>query len=288
VQDALAAARPTIEARSHELTVTIAPGDFRMHADATRLEQIVSNLLANAARYTESHGHITVQLCHETLQGKAFGTLRVCDTGRGIPTAMLLKVFDPFTQVSPSIDRSTGGLGLGLTLVRRLAEMHGGSVEALSEGLGLGSTFIVRLPLIGEPPARAEQQAKRESELPPSSARRILLVDDSEDSREMLRELLETMGHEVFAVEDGLQGVARAEQLHPDIALIDIGLPGIDGYEVARRIRGQDGRSPFLAALTGYGSPEAKAKATDAGFDLHLTKPVDLKKLLDLVQRANR
>jgi PAS domain S-box-containing protein len=287
VQHALAAARPVLDARQHGLTVTIAPGALYMHGDATRLEQVITNLLTNAARYTEPGGTITVQLRRELAGGTTVAALRVCDTGRGIPAAMLAKVFEPFTQVSPSIDRSTGGLGLGLTLVRRLVEMHGGSVEAESQGLGQGSTFIVCLPLVPEAAKRSEPPAP--PRVLPAAARRVLVIDDSEDSREMMRELLESLGHEVFAAEDGREGAARAVELYPDIALIDIGLPGIDGYEVARRVRAAaNGKAPYLVALTGYGSPEVKAKAEQAGFDLHLTKPVDLETLLELVARSGK
>jgi signal transduction histidine kinase/ActR/RegA family two-component response regulator len=285
VQDAVAAARPALDARSHQLTVTIDPGAFAISADATRIEQIVANLLSNAARYTEPGGHITVELRHETSRGEPCAALRVRDTGRGIPRDMLLKVFDPFTQVSPSIDRGSGGLGLGLTLVRRLVEMHDGSVEAQSEGEGQGSTFVVRLPLVPEARAREAEEGRHLSRAP--AARRILLIDDSDDVREMLKELLESLGHDVSIAEDGLQGVERARELRPDVALVDIGLPGIDGYEVARRLHADDPETPpYTIALTGYGSPEAKARAKAAGFDLHMTKPVDLKKLIELIQRS--
>lgn len=287
VEDAVGAARPAIEARGHVLELALEPGSYRIAADATRIEQIVANLLSNAARYTERGGRITVRLRREGEAGAPFAELSVRDTGRGIPPSMLRTVFEPFTQVSPSIDRSTGGLGLGLTLVRRLAELHGGSAEARSDGLGLGSTFVVRLPLLPDAPARTARSASTPP--PAGSTRRVLLVDDSEDSREMLRELLEGFSHEVLSAEDGLQGVERALEHRPDVALIDIGLPGIDGFEVARRIReAPEGARPLLIAVTGYGSAEVKAKAQAAGFDLHLTKPVDLKKLLELIQAHGR
>jgi PAS domain S-box-containing protein len=289
VQHALASARSALDARNHALTVTTASGELRMHGDATRLEQVVTNLLTNAARYTDPGGHITVQLGREQNGDGSLATLRVCDTGRGIPVAMLAKVFEPFTQVSPSIDRSTGGLGLGLTLVRRLVEMHGGTVEALSDGLDRGSTFTVRLPLLQEVAKHVEPATTAAPTKPALAARRVLLIDDSEDLLEMLRELLESYGHDVLTAVDGLEGVTCAAEQHPDIALIDIGLPGIDGFEVARRVRGSaNGRAPYLIALSGYGSPEVKAKAEQAGFDMHMTKPVDLAALLELVAQAGR
>jgi len=285
VQDAVAAARPALDARSHQVSVTIDSGAFDIQADATRIEQVIANLLSNAARYTEPGGRVAVELRHETLRGEPYGVLSVIDTGRGIPSDMLRKVFDPLTQVSPSIDRGSGGLGLGLTLVRRLVEMHEGTVEAHSEGAGRGSTFVVRLPLVRG--ARAVPTAERRDTARPTTSRRVLLIDDSDDVRDMLRELLESLGHEVSIAEDGLTGVARAKELRPEVALIDIGLPGIDGYEVARRLRADHPEAPpFTIALTGYGSPEAKAQAKAAGFDLHMTKPVDLKKLIELIQRV--
>jgi CheY-like chemotaxis protein len=194
---------------------------------------------------------------------------------------MLDKVFDLFTQVSPSIDRNTGGLGLGLTLVKHLTEMHDGSVSAHSDGPGRGSEFTIRLPLMAdtqntpvpEPPAS-----------PQVGRHRILIVEDSEDVRELLVECLQSLGHEVFSAADGLQGAARFASVQPEIALVDVGLPGIDGYELARRIRAQPGGDKaHLVALTGYGGQEVKREAENAGFNLHLTKPVDIEGLIGVL-----
>jgi signal transduction histidine kinase len=283
VQNALSVARPFIDARGHTLSVTRAPGVFRLHADATRLEQVVVNLLTNAAKYTGPGGTLSVRLSREGPEGAGQAVLRVKDTGRGIPRDMLGKVFELFVQVEPTLDRSTGGLGLGLTLVKRLVEMHGGSVEVFSEGPARGSEFTVRLPLWSAAPAEAGAPA-RSPPAPPFRKRRILVVEDSPDIREGLSEVLEELGHEVATAKTGLEGVEQLLALRPDVALIDVGLPGIDGYEVARRARAAPGGERFyLVALTGYGGSEAKAQAERAGFNLHLTKPVDLDELPQVV-----
>jgi len=285
VQHALTSARSTIDARAHELSVSIASGDYRLDGDEARLEQAVVNLLVNAAKYTEPGGAISVSLTRDLTGAEPQAVLRVRDTGRGIPADMLDKVFDVFVQVAPSLDRSSGGLGLGLTLVKRLIEMHEGSVVARSEGLGKGSEFLVRLPL------RARSQQSPESKRPalgaPVTARskqRVLIVEDSDEFREILHEMLEDLGHEVFVARDGLSGVGRILELRPDLALVDLGLPGIDGYEVARRVRGaENGSEIYLVALTGYGGVKDKAEAERAGYDRHLTKPISVDELVQVV-----
>ncbi|WP_437760995.1 ATP-binding protein [Sorangium sp. So ce1389] len=313
VQDAVAAARPAVQARRHELSLSVGAGGFGMRADATRLEQVVTNLLTNAAKYTPPGGAIWVRLSCEAAGGAPEAVLRVRDTGRGIPAAMLEKVFELFTQVEQTIDRSTGGLGLGLTLVRRLVEMHGGSVVAASAGAGQGSEFTVRLPLgrgaapSPAPPGRVDEQpsaalvgrldeqpsaallgrldeqpspAPRAEPRPPSlgdaaERRRVLVVEDAEDVRRVLRELLAALGHEVAVAADGVDGLAKLLALRPEVAFVDVGLPGIDGHELARRARAAPaGEAVYLVALSGYGGPEDQARSRRAGFDRHLTKPV--------------
>lgn len=286
VQNALTATRSAIEARGHTLTLTVESGVLRMDADATRLEQVVVNLLVNAAKYTDPGGTISVRLAREVVKGAAQAVLAVRDTGHGIPKDMLDKVFDLFVQVSPTIHHAAGGLGLGLTLVRRLVEMHGGTVAAMSEGVGKGSEFVVRLPLSegnqGEMPLHAGGPTEQTSPAP--QRRRIVVVEDSEDVRETLKEFLEALGHEVTVAVSGPLGVAKVLELLPEVALVDVGLPGFDGYEVARRIRAESGGDKvYLVALTGYGSPDVKDKAKRAGFDLHLTKPVDINELRQVV-----
>ncbi|WP_437739574.1 ATP-binding protein [Sorangium sp. So ce1504] len=286
VRNAAAAVSPAVQARRHALSVEVGPGDFGMRADATRLEQVVTNLLTNAAKYTPPEGAISVRLTREAAGAAPEAVLRVRDTGRGIPAAMLERVFDLFTQVDQTIDRGTGGLGLGLTLVRRLVAMHGGSVVAESAGPGQGSEFIVRLPLgRGAAPPLAPGAAPplapgAEPPAAPSPAeaaerRRVLVVEDVEDVRRVMCEFIEALGHEVTVAVDGLDGVTKLLELRPEVAFIDIGLPGIDGHEVARRARAAPGGDAlYLVAISGYGGPEDQARSRQAGFDLHLTKPV--------------
>ena len=286
VQQALSATRPAFEARGHELATTLASGGFRMSGDATRLEQIVVNLLTNAAKYTDPNGRVDVHLTRERSATGTQAVLRVRDSGRGIPPDMLDRVFDLFVQVTPSIDRRTGGLGLGLTLVKRLAEMHGGSVSATSAGPGTGSEFVVRLPLLDRVGVGTPRYLEA-IDAPAAQSRRILLVEDADDVRDTLSAYLRGLGHEVHVARDGVEGVARIAELHPDVAFVDIGLPLLDGFEVARRARAGS-RPPYLVALTGYGGEDARTQAREAGFDLHLTKPVDLATLPRLIDRAGR
>jgi len=287
IANSVAATRGTIESRQHELTVTVGPGTFIMKADSTRLEQVVTNLLNNAAKYTEPGGVISLHLARETVGEAVNAVIRVRDSGRGIPADMLEKIFDLFVQVHQTIDRRTGGLGLGLTLVKRLVELHGGTVEARSNGEGQGSEFLVRLPLTPE----SQKDAGKQGTPPPlgvgalRSKRRVVVVEDSEDLRDTIKEFLESLGHAVELAGNGLDAVAKILEVRPDIAFIDIGIPGIDGYEVARRVRAAlNGQKIRLVALTGYGDPNAQAAARSAGFDVHATKPInatELSKLFD-------
>jgi len=291
VESAVAASRAAVAGRRHDLTITnSSPGSpLEMHADPTRLEQVVVNLLTNAAKYTEPGGRIFVHLSTETTKGLTYAVLSVSDTGRGIPKEMLANVFDMFVQVTPSIDRSTGGLGLGLTLVKGLVEMHDGDVQARSDGPGTGSEFVVRLPLTARLGARSEKEERTPKDARGVEKRRILLVEDAEDLREMFKEFLETLGHEVSVAVNGVEGLASALELRHDVLLVDVGLPGLDGYELARRVRAAPGGDKlFLVALTGYGGEEAKALAVSAGFDLHLTKPVDVNLLPGVLARSLR
>jgi signal transduction histidine kinase/DNA-binding response OmpR family regulator len=287
VEHALSSARPAIDARGHESSLTVAPGDYRLEGDETRLEQAVVNLLINASKYTEPHGTIAVTLTRDTVDGASYAVLCVRDSGRGIPVEMLDKVFEVFVQVAPTLDRSSGGLGLGLTLVRRLVEMHGGVVVAHSEGLGKGSEFRVRLPL----PRWLSRAFEAKAGPDPGAVvarqkRRVLIVEDTDDFRDILQEMLEDWGHEVSVAKDGLTGAARILELRPDVALIDLGLPGIDGYELARRVRAEArGADLFLVALTGYGGADDRARAQSAGFDRHLTKPISVPELLQVLSQ---
>jgi len=247
------------------------PGPVMVDADPVRVEQIISNLLTNAVKYTPAGGRVQVSV--EGEGGQAI--MRVADSGVGIAPEMLANVFKMFVQADTSLDRSQGGMGIGLTLVRLLAELHGGTVEADSAGLGKGSTFTVRLPLLARASAAPEAATPR----PSGTGRHVLLVEDNVDNREMLQALLEMDGHRVDVAADGLQAVERGLALKPDVAVIDIGLPGIDGYEVAQRLRAELGQRIVLVALTGYGMPEDRQKASRAGFNVHLIKPVGLPEL---------
>jgi signal transduction histidine kinase len=270
--DAVQASRPLIERRRHALSVTLPRGPLVVDADPTRLAQVFANLLNNAAKYTEPGGRIWLTADRE---GDA-AVVRVRDTGVGIAADLLPRVFDAFIQADHSLARTQGGLGIGLTLVRSLVQMHGGRVSAHSAGPRRGSEFTVRLPL-----ATAAAGAPEGARQAPAAfaSRRILIVEDNHDSREMLRELLELWGHQVETAAGGAEGVRKAVADRPDYALIDIGLPELNGYEVARRIRAEANGPMCLVALTGYGQEEDRRRALEAGFDTHLVKPVDLDEL---------
>jgi CheY-like chemotaxis protein len=260
--------------------VDIDIGEAWVSGDETRLEQIVTNLLDNAAKYTPDGGRIAVRVRthgHEAV-------LEVEDTGMGISSELLPHVFDLFTQGERTIDRSQGGLGLGLALVRRLAELHGGTARARSEGPGKGASFMVRLPLVEAPAPGVQVQGVRSDAARPL---RILVVEDNVDGRETLAMMLRLNGHVVLEAGDGPGGVEAARTGHPDIAIVDIGLPGFDGYEVARQVRAAAGGEDIkLVALTGYGQEDDRRQATAAGFDWFLVKPADLEALMAILARV--
>ncbi len=284
VNSAVEASRPLIEKWSHELTVTIPPQPIHLEADPTRLAQVLLNLLNNAAKYMDKGGRIWLTAERQ----RDHVLIRVKDAGIGIPTEMLPRVFDMFTQVDRSLERSEGGLGIGLTLVQRLVEMHGGTAEAHSDGPGKGSEFVVRLPLAVERKDKGPQgTADGEKVLPPMK-RRILVVDDNRDAADSLGMLLRMMGNEVHTAYDGLEAVRAAAAFRPDMVLLDIGLPKLNGYEAARSIREQDGGTDmFLVALTGWGQEEAHRRSKEAGFDHHMTKPVEFAALQKLLAESN-
>jgi two-component system CheB/CheR fusion protein len=252
---------------------------IHLDADAARLEQAIANLLANAAKYTDPGGKVTVT--GERDGGEA--VVRVRDNGIGIAPDVLPRVFDLFKQGPRSLERAQGGLGIGLTLVRRIVEQHGGAVEATSRGVGGGAEFVVRLPAL-PPTTEAVEESGALPRAREQHPARVLMVEDNPDAAESLVMILELLGHHVRVVHDGLAALDAARSNVPDIMLVDIGLPGMDGYEVARAVRGEPAlKSIVLVALTGYGRPEDKAQALAAGFDYHLVKPVDLDALGDLV-----
>jgi len=248
-------------------------------ADPTRIEQIIGNLLGNALKFTPEGGTITVSAAREGDDA----VLRVSDTGIGMSAELAERVFEPFVQGERPLDRSQGGLGIGLTLVRRLAELHGGSADAASDGPGGGSVFTVRLPAI-EPPVAGRT---RRAAAAPARSRDVLIVEDNADARETLKRMLELEGHRVRVAEDGVSALDTVRAAAPEIALIDIGLPHMDGYELARRIRAlQSDKHPYLVAVTGYGLPDDRRRTREAGFDLHLVKPVDPAALAAVLART--
>jgi PAS domain S-box-containing protein len=271
VQSAVESARPHVEAAGHWLTVRVPPTAVWLDADLTRLAQAISNLLINAVKYTERGGRIGIAA--STADDVA--VVSVTDTGVGIPPQLLPKVFDMFTQLDHSLDRARGGLGIGLALARRLIEMHGGTIEARSEGTGRGSAFTIRLPVVAQGPTEEKGRDRERHAQGTAATRRILIAEDDQDAAEMLRMMLAYTGHEVRVAADGIQAAALAEEFHPHVALLDIGMPRMDGYETARSLRQAHGNGIVLIALTGWGQDEDKARALKAGFDHHLTKPAD-------------
>jgi len=281
VDTAVEQSRALIDQRGHSLSVAVPGRAVHVDADATRLAQVFGNLLNNAAKYTPDGGEVSISA--QVRDGMA--TIRVKDNGTGIPAPMLDSVFDLFTQLPRSLARSDGGLGVGLTLARRIVEMHGGTIRAESAGPDLGSTFTVCIPVC-EAPAQAQNDtapAPLHAGLPGS---RILIVDDNGDAREVLASLIALHGHEVSTAEDGATAVELVRSLAPDLVILDIGLPDMDGYEAARRIRALDlSPAPRLVALTGYGQPSDVALAQAAGFDAHLLKPAAFEDVLATVVR---
>jgi CheY-like chemotaxis protein len=275
VNMALETSAGLIAAHRHTLHVEMTPEPLELDADITRMVQVLSNLLNNAAKYTPAGGSISLTTWRE--DGQAI--VAVTDSGIGIAPESIGAVFEMFTQVRGSLDRAQGGLGIGLSLVRRLVELHGGRVAAFSAGQGKGSTFTLRLPLRpgtrhGRPVPVAAHAAVAPAPL------RVLVVDDNLDAAESLVALLQALGHTTRVAHDGPQGLAAAREFKPDLAFLDIGLPGMSGYEVARAIRRTWGlRQMTLIALTGWGAQSDQRQSHDAGFDQHLTKPVSLEAL---------
>jgi two-component system CheB/CheR fusion protein len=281
IEEAAEAAREAMQTRNIELTVTLGSEPLFVECDPSRLQQIQANLLSNAAKYTQAGGHVQLSAYQE---GEEV-VLRVKDDGAGIPKDVLENVFELFVQSDRTLDRAEGGLGVGLTLVRGLVELHGGSVAAHSDGEGLGSEFSVRLPLSHQPPTSlppAEVKVMFNSSHPPL---RVVIVEDNDDSRMMFCELLELSGFECHTASTGPTGLELITEQRPDVALVDVGLPGLDGLELAKILR-QDPRNAnmTLIALTGYGQREDRKATRDAGFDTHLVKPVDVEALFNLLR----
>jgi len=300
LRSALESSAPIVEAAGHELVVVEPPGELLLHADPVRLIQVIANLLNNAAKYTDRGGRIVISVQAEGPEA----VIRVRDTGVGIPADMLSRIFDMFVQVDLPPERTRQGLGIGLTLVKRLVELHGGTVVAHSEGPGLGSEFIVRLPAFadqrvlaapqrsgvgaaggagGEGAARPAGTERRKSDL---ARFRILVVDDHHDAGDSLATLLRLLGHQVRVAYDGMAGLEAARVFRPQVALLDIGMPGIDGIELAKRLRREPEFDDMLMiALTGYGRDEDRRRSSEAGFNAHLVKPVDIAALNGMIAK---
>ncbi|HEX7331022.1 MAG TPA: PAS domain S-box protein [Pyrinomonadaceae bacterium] len=277
IQQAVEVARPLIDAAGHKLTVDLPREPIYLNADRARLAQVFGNLLNNSSKYTRSEG--TISLSAKRMDGQVLVTVK--DNGAGIPQDKLDSIFDMFMQVDRTSEQSQAGLGIGLTLVKRLTEMHGGSIEARSAGEGQGSEFIVRLPVLNKSTAVSSlEPASQQS----TAKRRILIVDDNRDSADSLSMLLEITGNKIYIAHDGVEALEAVEKHRPEVILLDIGLPRMDGHEVCRRIREKPwGRDIMIIALTGWGQEDDRRKSEEAGFNGHLVKPVDYDKLLELL-----
>jgi PAS domain S-box-containing protein len=281
VQQGIEGSRSLLESRKHELTVTLPEQAIWLDADPVRMEQVITNLLSNAAKYTEPYGKIWVYA--ERLGNDCILTVK--DNGVGILAEMLPRIFDLFVQADQSLDRSQGGLGIGLTLVKRLVEMHGGTIEAHSEGVGHGSEFVVRLPVVPELQGLRPEEPPAQCEGPERSLR-ILVVDDNVDTAQSLAQLLKLYGHELHVAHTGQKALQMALAEKPDVVLLDIGLPGMDGYQVAKHIREHEELAGTrLIAVTGYGRESDQERSSQSGFNQHLVKPVDPAKLQALLAK---
>jgi len=278
VNHAVEAARTLVQCMEHDLTVTLPPLPIYLNADPTRLAQVLGNLLSNACKFTDKGGRISLTVEREGKQA----VIQVRDNGIGIAADQLPRIFDMFMQVDTSLERSVSGLGIGLTLAKNLVEMHDGTLEVHSAGAGQGSEFVVRLPIMVETPKPPPEPTVTEPTT--TTARRILVVDDNRVSADSLARLLHLTGNETHAAYDGLEAVEAATTFRPDVVLLDIGLPKLNGYDVARKIREQPwGKNIVMVALTGWGQVEDRQKSREAGFNGHMVKPIDHAELMKLL-----
>jgi CheY-like chemotaxis protein len=280
IQRSIETARPLITARHHTLTVQQPPEALYVNGDPTRLSQVLQNLLVNAAKYTPDGGHITLK--SQAVEG--FVDIVVTDTGRGLAPEHLQSIFELFVQAEGGMSAAAeSGLGIGLTLARSLTEMHGGTLEAKSGGLGRGSTFTVRLPAATHQEVEQDEQERESAE----GGLRVLVIDDNRDSADSATDVLRLLGNHVECAYDGEGGIAVASRLKPQMVLLDLAMPGMDGFEARRRLREQAGSAgAFLVAMTGFGNEDDKRRTREAGFDAHLTKPVELDALVSLLNEA--
>jgi signal transduction histidine kinase len=290
IANAIETSRQIIDDRHHQLSIELPDEPLVVRGDLTRLAQVISNLLNNAAKYTDEGGRIRLKA--ESVvgpDGTGEAVIRIIDSGVGIPPEVLPELFQLFTQVERTIDRAQGGLGIGLALVRRLVELHGGSVSAHSEGSGQGAEFVVRLPLLRESTLGAPAAATTASPSAQQGKLRFLVVDDNVDSARSMGLLLKASGCDATSVFDGMSAIETAERERPDIVLLDLGMAGLNGYETARRLRDHPwGRQMLLIAVTGWGQQDARDQTKRAGFDGHLVKPAELHTIMELVQQLNR
>jgi signal transduction histidine kinase/CheY-like chemotaxis protein len=281
---ALESAKPVIAANNHRLEISLPEDPVFVHGDAARISQVIGNVLNNAVKYTPEGGQIWLSVAREG--DKACISVR--DTGCGIPSDHLSNIFEMFQQVDQTLDRSQGGLGIGLTLAKRLVEMHGGTIEAKSDGPGQGSEFLIKLPAIAAEESGEVEPAPSVATPPELPRRRILVVDDVHESAQTLARMLQTIGQEVSTAHDGSSALAHVREHRPEVVFLDIAMPGMNGYEVARRIRAShDAEAPVLIALTGYGQDDDRRRAQEAGFDFHLTKPASIEQLTSLLSHAS-
>jgi PAS domain S-box-containing protein len=285
VRNAIETVKPLIDAAGHVVRIKGPTDPMWLDADPARLTQAIGALLNNAIKYTDRGGLIEVNASVQ----RGFGVLAITDSGIGIKASELSRIFDMFTQTDRALDRSRGGLGIGLTLAKRLIDLHGGTLEARSRGIGHGSTFTVTLPLADAPATTVPEAAPARTERRKAARCRVLVAEDIPDAAEMMRVMLDYMGHEVRVAADGVQAVTLAREFQPQVILLDIGLPRMDGYEACRRIRAAMGPEVLLVALTGWGQEEDQRRAREAGFDLHITKPAEPNVLEALIaSRATR
>jgi signal transduction histidine kinase/ActR/RegA family two-component response regulator len=282
--EAMRVLQPSADNQRVRISMQLCPRPLIVHGDPVRLDQIVTNVLSNAIKYTPEEGHVRVTMADE--DGQAI--IKVTDDGVGIAPERIGAIFELFAQAENAIGRAQGGMGIGLALVRNLMQLHEGTIEAHSEGVGKGSEFLLRLPLAKPEEISAQQVPEQRSgeALPPSSPpRKIAIVEDNGDVRDLLRLKLSRLGHEVLTARDGHEGVAIVLGERPDLALVDLGLPGIDGYEVARTVRARLGDDVVLVAVSGFGLPDDKRRALESGFDEHITKPADVKDIENVLRR---
>ena len=279
ISHAIEVASPLFEQRHHRLVVDVPRTGIRVEADGVRLSQVFANLLANAAKYTEPGGQIAIRA---QLAGTRIDVV-VEDNGKGISTSLLPHIFEPFVQSDRTIDRAAGGLGLGLALVKSLTQLHGGTVTAHSDGPGKGSRFVVSLPQLSHVPTHAEEDTTQRLAIVETPSRRVLVVDDNADAADTLADVLRKVGYDVAVAHDAPQALDIAAKFRPAIALLDIGLPVMDGYELARHLREQLAKPPRLVAVSGYGHDADLARSRAAGFEVHLGKPVAMDVLVNVL-----